>query len=150
MSSTSAEYDHHNSASFKVEYHAYMRQPECGLGTRVNLVNHSTYAKCFGGWQFGGNITSNLSSGREKIARTQPTLVSMDMKNNSVGLAAHGLTHNEVLNRINFEAFAQATPTGDDSDNGNDGDGGDDGGNDGGDDGASDGYGSGHDLSNTA
>ncbi|KAJ3870649.1 hypothetical protein F5051DRAFT_434470, partial [Lentinula edodes] len=62
----------------------------------------------------------------------------------SVGLAAHGLTHNEVLNRIDFEAFAQVTPTGDDSNNGNDGDGGDDG-----DDGASDGYGSGHDLSNT-
>ncbi|KAJ3897606.1 hypothetical protein F5879DRAFT_1026858 [Lentinula edodes] len=60
----------------------------------------------------------------------------------SVSLAAHGLTHNEVLNRIDFEAFAQATPTGDDSNNGNDGDGGDDG--------ASDGYGSGHDLSNTA
>ncbi|KAJ3805882.1 hypothetical protein F5876DRAFT_69417 [Lentinula aff. lateritia] len=70
----------------------------------------------------------------------------------SVGLAAHGLTHNEVLNRIDFEAFAQATPTGDDSDNGNDGDGGDSGddGDDGGDDSTSDGYGSGHDLSNTA
>ncbi|KAJ3807038.1 hypothetical protein F5876DRAFT_68437 [Lentinula aff. lateritia] len=79
----------------------------------------------------------------------------------SVGLAAHGLTHNEVLNRIDFEAFAQAAPTSDDSGNGNDGDGGDDGddggndggdngSNDGGDDGASDGYGSGHDSSNTA
>ncbi|KAJ4464808.1 hypothetical protein C8R41DRAFT_926783 [Lentinula lateritia] len=87
----------------------------------------------------------------------------------SVGLAAHRLTHNEVLNRIDFEAFAQAAPTSDDSGNGNDGDGGDDGddggndggdngsndggdngSNDGGDNGASDGYGSGHDSSNTA
>ncbi|KAJ3898942.1 hypothetical protein F5879DRAFT_1063911 [Lentinula edodes] len=59
----------------------------------------------------------------------------------SVGLAAHGLIHNEVLNRIDFEAFAQASPMGDDSDNGND--------DDGGDNGTSDGYGSGHDLSNT-